>query len=412
LKYLIPICLLILACTPQQKEIAQWRGPERNGIYPETRLSQEWPTDGPELVLKIEGIGKGHSQPIVSENKIFITGINTGAKDYLSAYDLDGNLMWKSAYGEAWDKTYPESRGTPTIEDDRVYLIGGQGKLVCLDANNGDIIWQQDPMKDFKGSRMWFGFAESVLLNDQYALYLTGGKETTVVAYDKITGELGWKSEPAGGQKPYASALLIERGELQIALFQTSEGPVGINASNGDVLWKYNTAQFHDEKGMGEAANTPLYHEGDFFVTYGNGQPGTLFSLSDDGRSISLKWKNPDLDTHHGGLVLFDGVIYGSTMIDNSSGNWAAVDWETGETMWEEEWHTKGSIVSADGMLYCYEEKRGHVALVQPDRNKMNIISTFRITDGSGPHWAHPAIYDGKLYMRHGDVVIVYELRD
>jgi len=251
-----------------------------------------------------------------------------------------------------------------------------------------------------------------VLLNDQYALYLTGGKETTVVAYDKITGELGWKSEPAGGQKPYASALLIERGELQIALFQTSEGPVGINASNGDVLWKYNTAQFHDEKGMGEAANTPLYHEGDFFVTYGNGQPGTLFSLSDDGRSISLKWKNPDLDTHHGGLVLFDGVIYGSTMIDNSSGNWAAVDWETGETMWEEEWHTKGSIVSADGMLYCYEEKRGHVALVQPDRNKMNIISTFRITDGSGPHWAHPAIYDGKLYMRHGDVVIVYELRD
>ena len=94
-----------------------------------------------------------------------------------------------------------------------------------------------------------------------------------------------------------------------------------------------------------------------------------LFSISADGKSISLKWKNNVLDTHHGGLVLLDGTIYGSTMLDNTRGNWASVNWETGETNWEEEWFTKGSIISADGMLYLYEEKNGNVALVKPIGN-------------------------------------------
>ena len=136
-----------------------------------------------------------------------------------------------------------------------------------------------------------------------------------------------------------------------------------------------------------------------------------LLSLAGDGKSVSLKWRNEVLDTHHGGLVLVNGAIYGSNTINNSMGNWASVDWETGETNWEREWHCKGSVVAADGLLYLYEERHGNVALVRPDTEDLEIISTFQVSGGEGPHWAHPSIYNGMLFIRHGGTLMVYDLK-
>jgi outer membrane protein assembly factor BamB len=258
---------------------------------------------------------------------------------------------------------------------------------------------------------MHWGNVESVLLTDKAALYVTGGDKTTLVAYDKKKGELLWKSKSTGGEKSYASSSLIEWKGKKIVLVQTSNDLVGFDADNGEVLWTYNTIQYHTLKGKGEAANTPLFSNGEIFITYGNEQPAMLFRIADDGKSVSLKWKNNILDTHHGGLVLLDGAIYGSTMIDNTRGNWASVDWETGETRWEENWFTKGSVISSDGMLYLYEEKGGNVALVKPDAGGLKVTGTLRVIGGEGPHWAHPAIYNGLLYIRHGSVLMVYDIK-
>jgi len=407
--FFLSVTMIILLY--QGEEISQWRGPARDGIYTGKNLLKEWPAGGPALMLKIENVGKGLSQPVVYKNVIYITGLKHDSLDIISAYDTDGKLLWEKAYSLAWQRTYPESRGTPTIENDRIYLVGGMGDLVCLSTDKGEIIWRQEPLTDFEGKYMYWGNVESVLLTDKAVLYVTGGEQTTVVAYDKKTGELRWKSKSTGGEKSYASSSLIEWKGKKIALVQTSNDLVGIDANNGDVLWTYNTIQYHTEKGKGEAANTPLFCNGEIFITYGNNQPAMLFRIADDGKSISLKWKNDVLDTHHGGLVLLDGAIYGSTMLDNTRGNWASVDWETGETRWEEKWFTKGSIISADGMLYIYEEKGGNVALVKPDTGRLNVISTFKVNDGEGPHWAHPAIYNGLLYIRHGSVLLVYDIK-
>ncbi|NQU54018.1 MAG: PQQ-like beta-propeller repeat protein [Bacteroidetes bacterium] len=401
--------LVITFCSCDK--ISQWRGPARDGIYPEKHLLKEWPANGPALQFKIEDIGKGLSQPVVYKNVIYITGLKYDSLDVISAFDTNGKLIWEKEYSLAWQRTYPESRGTPTIENNRIYLIGGSGDLVCMNAKNGNLIWKQQPHIDFDGKFKHWGIVESVLLTDNAALYVTGGEKTTVVAYHKKTGELLWKSKSTGGEKSYASSSLIEWKGKEIALIQTSNDLIGIDANNGDVLWIYNTIQYHTKKGKGEAANTPLFYKGDIFITYGNEQPALLFSIAEDGKSITLKWKNDVLDTHHGGLVLFDGAIYGSTMLDNTRGNWASVNWETGETNWEEEWFTKGSIISADGMLYLYEEKSGNVALVKPHADSLKIISTLKVNEGEGPHWAHPAIYNGLLYIRHGSVLLVYDIK-
>ncbi|MDP2061196.1 MAG: PQQ-like beta-propeller repeat protein [Flavobacteriaceae bacterium] len=394
------------------KEISQWRGPARDGIYPETNLLKTWPADGSSLKLKIENIGKGLSQPVVYKNTIYITGLKSDSLDVISAFGMEGKLLWEKTYSRAWQRTYPESRGTPTIENDRIYLIGGMGELVCLSTNGGEVIWRKEPLKDFEGKNMHWGNVESVLLTNEAALYVTGGDQTTLVAYQKETGDLLWKSKSVGGSKSYASSSLVEWAGMKIVLVQTSDDLIGIDAGNGNILWSYNTIQYHTEKGKGEAANTPLFHNGDVFIPYGTEQPAMLFHISGDGKSVSLKWKNDVLDTHHGGLVLLNGAIYGSTMLDNTRGNWASVDWETGKTNWETTWFTKGSVIAADGMLYFYEEKGGNVALLKPDSNELKIISTFQVKGGEGPHWAHPSIYNKMLLIRHGSVLLVYDIAE
>lgn len=401
--------LFLASCT---EEITQWRGPCRDGIYPEEGLMKEWPDGGPSLLLKISGIGVGVSQPVVYNDVIYVTGLKRDSMDFISAYDMNGEMIWDKIYGRAWERTYPDSRCTPTIEKNRIYLISGMGELVCMNARDGNIIWAKNPHEEFSGKYMHWGIAESVLLTGKAALYTTGGEETTVVALDKQTGDLLWKTRSTGASKSYASSSLIERNGLEIAIIQTSHELMGVEVSNGNILWTHNLRQYHGSKrGTGEAANTPLYYKGDLFVTYGNEQLGSMFSLSEDGRTISLKWQNAILDTHHGGLVLLDGNIYGSNMQDNRRGKWVSVNWETGKTNWEEEWHTKGSVISADGMLYFYEERDGNVALVQPDTSGLRLISSFRVKEGNGPHWAHPSIYGGMLLIRHGDVLLVYDIK-
>jgi outer membrane protein assembly factor BamB len=390
---------------------AQWRGPERDGRYPGTGLLKSWPESGPSLLLTLTGVGKGYSQPVVYKDKIYVTGMKNDKHDVLSVFDIKGNLLWEREYGLAWDRSYPETRSTPTIENDRVYLVGGQGMVSCLDANSGEIIWQKDAHTRYSGQSHRWGIAESVLLTPDAAIYTTGGAETSVVAINRNDGTLLWKSESLGGERAYASPMLIERGGLRIILAQTANHLIGLNAANGEILWDYDMVPLHrGQQGSGAHNNTPLYKDGEIFVTNGYDRLAVMFSLAPDGRSIAVKWTSDVLDVHHGGVVLVDGHIYGANWLNNSKGNWASIRWADGKANWETEWHTKGSVVYADGMLYIYEERSGNVALVRPDPAKMDVISTFRMSDGEGPHWAHPSIYSGMLCIRHGEVVKVYQI--
>jgi outer membrane protein assembly factor BamB len=404
------LSFLVLQIFGQQ--IAQFRGPSRDGCYPEKELLKKWPDRGPTLALQIAGIGKGYSQPIVYKGVIYTTGIKKDTMDVISAYDLKGKLLWDKVYSHAWANSFPDTRSTPTIENDKVYLIGGMGTVCCLDAKNGDLLWSQDAHNQFKGQYHKWGVAESVLLTPQAAVYVTGGDVTSVVAYDKINGKLLWKTKSLGGPRAYASSSLIERNGLKIILAQTANDFIGINSESGEILWNYNLIPLQTgEMGKGANTNIPIYRDGEIFVTSGYDHPATVFTLSADGRSVSLKWKNEDMDTHHGGVVLFDGNLYGTSWESNSKGKWVSIDWKTGKTNWVKDWYNKGSIIEADGLLYCYEEKGGNVALVQPNVSDFKIISTFKVEAGEGAYWAHPAIYDGMLYLRHGNMLLIYNIK-
>ncbi len=413
MKQIFGILFLLISTPILSQNIVEFRGVGRTGHYNETRLLKQWPATGPEMILKIEGIGKGYSQPIFAEGKIFVSGIKEDTIDILSAYNLKGEMLWEAPYGRSWTASYIDSRSTPTFENGKLYIVSGTGQLNCIDAKTGKIIWHVDASKKYGGEIFKHGDAESPLVVDKIVLYTTGGEQNTIVAFNKSDGSLAWKTKSLGGAKSYASPILIHHNGQKFIIAQTSENIISIFPETGKIAWSYDLIQYHlNKSGVGAQTNPPIYFNNELFETSGYNHPGIKFLLSNDGKSVEVKWKNDTIDTHHGGVVLVDGNLYGANWQNNSHGKWVSVNWKTGKTNWETAWENKGAIIYADGLLYFYEEKRGNLALVEPSPESLKIISTFKVEEGTGPHWAHPAIYNGMLFVRHGNVLMIYNIKD
>ncbi|MFC2121261.1 PQQ-binding-like beta-propeller repeat protein [Bacteroidota bacterium] len=394
------------------QKIVQWRGENRDGIYNETGLLKEWPGNGPELLWSSENIPKGFSSPAVTNNMIYLTGKNE-TEDIITAIDLKGNIQWQTPYGRAWDKTYSNSRGTPTIEDDRIYLYSGYGEATCINAKNGDIVWSRKVHEEYGGLLGKWGICESLLLVDNKVFVTIGGNKTTMIALDKKTGETIWLSKSIEDRASYTSPILVERGAKKIIINVTDNNIFGVNAANGEILWKFDFGSYAGGRGgSNNHTNSPLYKEGLLYVSSGYDHKSVMLKLAEDGNSVELEWIDEVLDIHHGGAVLVDGFIYGSNWEHNRMGTWVCLDWKTGKVKYDKEWINKGSIISAEGMLYCYEEKTGYLALVKANPEKFDIISSFQIPLGTGPHWAHPVIKNGILYLRHENAIMAYDINN
>ncbi len=390
----------------------QWRGVNRDGKYPDTSLLKSWPEQGPRLILKKEDMGNGYSTPVCYEGAVYISG-RRDSLDVITRLDLEGNIAWETVFGKAWNQSFPETRSTPTIENDRLYIMGGLGTVVCMETGTGKILWEVNTHQEYEGEFHRWGMAESLLLTDRAVISSPVGEQTAVVALDKRDGSLIWKTESQGGARSYASPLLINHKGQEMILVTSSKDLMAVDPADGTFIWTYDVVTGNSgPRNRRNNTNTPLFHEGAVFFTSGYDADAVMLQLSPDGQKVDLKWREGTLDTHHGGVVLVDGYLYGSNWINNGNGNWVCQEWETGKVMYEEKWHNKGSIIYADGLLYLYEEKKGHVGLVEPSPDGFKLVSSFKVDGGSGPYWAHMSIYDRKLFVRHGKVLFVYDIAD
>lgn len=397
------LLFLILLPLFAASQIAQFRGPDRNGIYPDKNLLDKWPEAGPELIFTAEGIGSGWSSATVSDKFIYITGMKDTI-DYLSCIDYTGKIVWQVPYGRAWTKSYPDTRSTPTLENNRLYVISGTGQLGCFDATDGKQIWSVDVDKQFECQWYMWGVAESPLIVGDKVICSPYGKKTALVAFDKNTGKLIWQTKSIGGLRAYVSPILFEYKNFKYILSENTEKLIAVNPDNGDIAWEYTC------KGDKIAPNTPLFKDNEIYITKGYNSPSVMLQMAADGKSVSEKWVDSTLDCHHGGVVLVDGTIYGTNWINNGKGNWCSLNWNTGKIGYETTWFNKGSIISADNKLYCYEEKSGNLGLVKPNPEKFEVISSFKINKGTGMYWSHPSIYKGKLFVRHGNFLMAYNI--
>jgi outer membrane protein assembly factor BamB len=392
-------------------QITQWRGPNRDGKFQETGLLKKWPDGGPQQVLKVQGIGAGYSSVIATDKYMFVTGM-TSNEDYLSCVTMDGKIKWRVAYGKSWAQSFPETRGSATIEGDRVYVISGTGELSCINAEDGTTRWKVDVDKDYKAEWHIWGASESPLIVEDKVICSPGGKQTSVVALDKMTGKLIWQSESVGGPRTYLSPEIYQYKNIRYILAATGTHLLALEPATGKTAWtfKYWDGAIWDQPGL-IWANTPTFKGADIFLSMGYDYRNVMLTMSEDGKSVKEKWSNLVLDNHHHGLIELDGFVYGSNWQSNSKGKWVCQDWNTGETKYETDWQNKGEIVYADGLFYVMDEKGGNVGLVKPNPQSFEVISSFKLQGGTGMFWSHPFIANGKMYLRHGDVLFVYNIK-
>ncbi|RLD94388.1 MAG: alcohol dehydrogenase [Bacteroidetes bacterium] len=395
---IIAICTLLSDGFTQEPTI--WRGPSRDGHYPETGLLKQWPAGGPEIIWSLTDLGQGHSSAIVDQGFVYTTGMISDM-GYLFKLDQKGKLVYKIEYGPEFTESFYGTRGTPTIVGDKIYLLSGLGKLYCFDNETGDILWTKDLFKDFDGSIIQWGMNETPVV-DGKVLYITpGGKKNNLVALNRHTGDLIWSSPGNGELTAYCTPLLFEHNGRKLLATHSESHLMGFDATTGKMLWKQ-----HQPNEWSVHPNTPIYDEGGLFYLSGYGQGGGMLELSPDGNSAKLKWKHKNMDSRMGAAVLVDGYIYGS----GDSRVWSCLDWKTGEEKYTSQEIGHGVVIYADGMLYCYSQ-RGELALVTPDPTGFKVVSKTKVALGTEQHWAHPVIYDGILYVRHGRALIAYKVK-
>jgi len=405
------LALFMLSNVVNAQQISEWRPENRTGVSAETGLLKSWSADGPVLLWSNSELTKGNSSVSFGNNTIYTTGIKDSS-DVLYALDLNGKLLWQTIMGRAWNESFPESRATPTVEGNKVYTCSGFGDIACIDGITGKIIWSYKASEMNKGTYGAWGIAESLLIDGEKLYFSPGGPETMTIAINKANGNLIWKSASLNDKPGYVSPILIEFAGKKMIINVSLGNVFAIDASNGIILWKVAIEKPADYKWDLIMCVTPLYHDGMVYVTGGYDIGGMMIKIGDDGKSANIAWTDKVLDVHHGGVVLVDGYIYGSNWLNNSTGNWCCIDWNTGKKMWEEKWNCKGSIIAAEGMLYIYDEKKGNVGLLKANQEKFDLVSSFQVTQGeSGPFWAHPVIHNGILYLRHSNALMAYDIK-
>ncbi len=380
----------------------QWRGHRRDGVSAETGLLNRWPASGPRLLWATGGLGAGWGSPVIAEKRIYVTG-KAGKEGFLFALDLSGRILWKKSYGREWTRNHAGARHPPTVEGKRVYVMSGLARLTAFGAGRGERQWSVDLLERFGGRLLGFGFTESVLVDGDRVICSPGAPEASVVALDKRTGKTVWTSKALSDEYGYCAPLLVEHGRARLVVTMTGRAIVGIEAATGKLLWRH---PYRNRYGGHHV--TPIYHDGHLFATSGFGRGGVMLKLSASARQATVLWANPRLDTHYGGVVLRNGHLYGST---HRRRTWVCLEWATGKLCYEEKGLGKGSVAAAGGMLYCYGEN-GVVALVRANPKRFELVSSFRITQGTGEHWAHPVICGGRLYVRHGDELMAFAVKD
>lgn len=399
-KLLFSILIIVSCLSVSGQDVAQWRGPYRNGIYNESGLLKKWPDAGPKLLWHFDELGDGHASAAVTGSAIYTTGMTEG-KGFVFAFDLQGKLLWKREYAAEWTESHNGVRSTPLVINDKLYFFSSFGKLFCLKTENGQDIWTIDTFKDYGGRNITWGVTENLLYDGNILYCSPGGAEASVIAVDRNTGKLIWKSSGNSEKSAYCSPIMVQLASRKLLITMMEKSIHGFDAATGKLLWKFdhNTEPY-------VSPNVPIFIDGNLYCTSGYGLGGVMLKLSADGSSVTEVWKNSSLDTKMGGDVVLNGRIYGT---GDRNRKFFCLDWQTGKELYSIKDLAPANIIANDGLLYVYSES-GKISLIEPKTDGLNIISSLPVPFGANPHWAHLVIKDKKLYVRHGTSLMVYDI--
>lgn len=376
-----------------------WRGAHRDSLSREAGLLKSWPSEGPRLLWKARGLGEGLSGPAIVGDRLYTMG-NSDGKEKVLALDLtrEGKQVWSSAIGDIrhLGGGYPGPRATPSIDGNRLYALGINGDLVCMDTQDGHLLWSHDSVREFGGKIHDQGYSESPLVDGPWVICTPGMKEATMVALDKMTGSLVWAA-PIGDPAAHSSVVPFTAGGVKQYVTVTGKGVIAVRATDGKLLWR------NDHPAIN--CMTVVTSGETVFVTNEHGGGTLSVRQTAEGFEAKEMYFTKAMKNYHGGVVLVGGALYGS-----SNNILTCLDYMTGEVRWSDRGPGKCSVLYADGCLYCRDEG-GAISLVEATPDGYHLKGQFKQPDRSRRlAWPHLVIADRRLYVRDQDVLLCYDV--
>jgi len=413
LSFIFMNVILGMNMTPAKaQDWTQWRGPNREGVVKQTGLNLDWSQKKPSLAWTFRQAGSGYSSPAIVGTTLYCMGAD--GSDFAFAVDTkSGNLKWKQNLGQQFVEDRGNGpRGSLTVDGDKLYLIRSGGHIHCLSAADGKMLWQKDFRNDFNGKLMsnW-GFTESPLIDGNLVICTPGGKEGTMIALDKNTGAVVWRTKEWTDDSGHSSPIVVEIDGVRQYIQQSAKGVAGVAAKDGKLLWRVEIAGYRTA-----VIPTPIYHDRMVYVTSGYDAGCNLIRLTKAGDIFNAEvvYANKNLVNQHGGVVLVNGYLYGFS----DDRTWTCQNLKTGETVWKERNSevAKGCILAVNDRLLLLNEQNGllTVAAASPDGwkefGRMELPERTNVKTQNNAVWAHPVIANGKLYVRDHDLLFCFDL--
>ncbi len=313
-----------------------------------------------------------------------------------------GDLIWSSSYeAEALTPHGKGARGTPFIDQDRVYTFGRSGDLACWQLLDGELVWRKNTT-EIGGVEPDWGYSISPFVFENMVI-VQGGGSAQIIAYDKFSADLVWKSKE--GKAGFSSAMPIEIGSEQFLLIYHGVGLSLIDPNDGTELW-----EIPWETDYGVNATTPIVQSDTVFFTSGYGMGSQTIKASKE--TYDILWTNPDFAAQHSDPILIDGYLYGySGQSTRNKGEFKCIELASGKVMWSTNEMGNGTTVYVDGHLICMDYKT-NLFLVNPNPNefKMNGEVENAIDEVRYLAWTPPTVANGKLYLRYLQKLYCYDL--
>lgn len=404
----VTVIVLLFGTSALAEDWPQWLGPRRDAGTSE-RIAP-W-TGELKVLWRVPVAGEGNSSPVVAAGRVFLhTKVGNEQREQLTAFDAQsGEVVWKTPYARAEVTTeYGNGpRATPTVVDGRVYTFGLSGLLTCFAAEKGARLWQVDTVKQFQPEPLFFGPSCSPLVEKNLVLLNVGAKGASVVAFDRGNGQVVWKALNDGAS--YSSPICFGKEDGRQVVFLTQEGLVSLKPADGTLFWR---VPLKDE--IFESSTTPV-KAGDMLlgssVTFGS--LGLQLETKAGKPAASQKWKNRALTCYFSTPVAVGAdhvyMVIGQATLKKPSASLRCVEMRTGKELWKKadvgSYHAS-LLRTGDNKLLMLEE-HGDLVLLNPDPSQYREMARSKIC---GSTWAHPAVANGRLYIRDAKELICVQL--
>lgn len=402
----------LIAAAVCAEDWPQFRGPGRDGLSAEKGLQKIWPAAGPQLLWQVKDAGFGYGALAVAGGRGYLVGNEGLENEFVLALDLtNGRHVWKTTLGKVGNPnqqpSYPGARSTPTVVGNRVYALGSDGDLACLETTGGRMVWKKNLRAEFGGKPGVWAYSESPLVEEGRVFVAPGGEQAGLAALDAATGATVWTAPGLPGETAgYASAVTTTAAGGKTVVQFLGKGVVGVSAAEGKVLWRYSGTV---DTRFGVHAATPIAAGDAVYTSSATG--GGLARIRTAGGASSaepvfLERKAPNA---LGGAVKIGDHLYGATFT-----TLVCIEFATGKLVWEDRCVGAASICAADGLLFVHGEN-GQVALVEATpagyREKGRFTPPGGPERGNSKAWAYPVVANGRLFLRDLGTVWCYDIR-